>query len=88
MPSASGRVCCARSGEKHKDLGDHEYDAPLWPIEARQTAGRVGADGHWRTTTFIGALRSDALTALAFFDGAINGESFRPYVQQVLVPTL
>lgn len=44
--------------------------------------------GHWRTTTFIGALRSDALTAPAVFDGAINGESFRAYVQQILVPTL
>lgn len=44
--------------------------------------------GHWKTTTFIGALRADGLTAPAVFDGAINGESFLEYVQQVLVPTL
>ena len=44
--------------------------------------------GHWKTTTFIGALRADGLTAPAVFDGAINGESFLAYVQQVLVPTL
>ena len=44
--------------------------------------------GHWQTTTFIGALRADGLTAPAVFDGAINGESFLAYVQQVLVPTL
>lgn len=44
--------------------------------------------GHWKTTTFIGALRASGLTAPAVFDGAINGESFMAYVQQVLVPTL
>ena len=44
--------------------------------------------GHWKTTTFIGALRADGLTAPAVFDGAVNGESFLAYVQQVLVPTL
>jgi transposase len=44
--------------------------------------------GHWKTTTFIGALRAGGLTAPTVFDGAINGASFLAYVQQVLVPTL
>jgi transposase len=44
--------------------------------------------GHWKTTTFIGALRAEGLTAPAVFDGAVNGESFLAYVEQVLVPTL
>lgn len=44
--------------------------------------------GHWKTTTFIGALRSDGLTAPAVIDGAVNGEAFLAYVEQVLVPTL
>ncbi len=44
--------------------------------------------GHWKTSTFIGALRCDGLTAPGVFDGAINGEMFRAYVEQVLVPTL
>jgi transposase len=44
--------------------------------------------GHWKTTTFIGALRAKGLTAPAVFDGAINGESFLAYVEQVLMPTL
>jgi transposase len=44
--------------------------------------------GHWKTTTFIGALRCDAVTATGAFDGAINGELFLAYVEQVLVPTL
>ena len=32
--------------------------------------------GHWKTSTFIGALRCDAVTATGVFDGAINGELF------------
>jgi transposase len=44
--------------------------------------------GHWKTTTFLGALRCDGLTAPLVIDGAINGELFVAYVEQVLVPTL
>lgn len=44
--------------------------------------------GHWRTLTFLGALRADALAAPCVFDGPINGQCFRAYVEQVLVPTL
>lgn len=44
--------------------------------------------GHWRTMTFVAALRSDAITAPCVFDGPINGESFLAYVRQALVPTL
>lgn len=44
--------------------------------------------GHWKTTTFIGALRHDGLTAPTVIDGAINGPLFLAYVQQQLVPTL
>jgi transposase len=44
--------------------------------------------GHWKTTTFLAALRHDGLTAPLVVDGAINGELFVAYVQQQLVPTL
>ena len=44
--------------------------------------------GHWRTLTFIAALRRDQITAPCVFDGPINGICFRAYVEQVLVPTL
>ncbi len=44
--------------------------------------------GHWRTLTFIAALRCDAITAPCVLDGPINGESFHAYVEQILVPTL
>src|SRR3954468_9357023 len=44
--------------------------------------------GHWRTLTFLGALRCDQLTAPCVFDGPIDGESFRAYVEQQLVKVL
>ena len=43
---------------------------------------------HWKTTTFVAALRAEGLTAPLVVDGAINGELFLAYVRQVLVPTL
>ena len=44
--------------------------------------------GHWRTLTFLAALRRDRIDAPCVIDGPINGESFRAYVEQLLVPTL
>ncbi len=43
---------------------------------------------HWQTHTVVAALRSTELTATAVFDGPIDNATFRPYVEQVLVPTL
>lgn len=43
---------------------------------------------HWKTTTFLAALRTRGLTALLVVDGATNGELFRGYVEQHLAPTL
>ena len=44
--------------------------------------------GHWKTTTFVAALRHDRLTAPMVVDGPMNGRIFREYVRQVLSPTL
>lgn len=44
--------------------------------------------GHWRTLTFLAALRYDRIDAPLVFDGPINGESFAAYVAQFLLPTL
>jgi transposase len=44
--------------------------------------------GHWKTTTFVAALRSDGLVAPVVLDGAMNGDVFVAYVEQVLVTTL
>jgi transposase len=56
------------------------------PCGKRLVAG--APHGHWQTSTFLAALRQDKLTAPCVFDGAINGETFLAYVEQVLVPTL
>ena len=44
--------------------------------------------GHWKTTTFVGALRLEGICAPMTLDGAMNGAAFTAYVEQVLVPTL
>jgi transposase len=44
--------------------------------------------GHWKTTTFVGALRLSGMTAPMVLDGPMNGPAFLAYVEQVLAPTL
>ena len=44
--------------------------------------------GHWKTTTFVAALRHDRIDAPWLLEGPIDGEAFRTYVERVLIPTL
>ena len=44
--------------------------------------------GHWKTTTFTGALRLGGMTAPMVLDGPMNADAFLAYIEQVLVPTL
>ena len=44
--------------------------------------------GRWKTMTFLAALRCDRVDAPWLLEGPINGETFRLYVERVLVPTL
>jgi transposase len=44
--------------------------------------------GHWKTLTFIAALRHDRIDAPFVFDGPINGDLFVYYAEKVLAPTL
>jgi transposase len=44
--------------------------------------------GHWKTTTFVVALRRTGLVAPMVVDGALNGELFAAYVRQELAPRL
>lgn len=44
--------------------------------------------GHWKTSTFVAALRHNRVTAPFLLDGAMNGTSFLAYVEQILAPTL
>jgi transposase len=63
--------------------------APLrgWAPKGQRLLGRV-PHGHWKTMTFLAALRSDQVTAPCVFDGPINGECFLLYVEQMLAPCL
>jgi hypothetical protein len=45
-------------------------------------------DGHWKTTTFTGALRLTSVTAPFVHGGAMNGNVFLAYLEQVFLPTL
>jgi len=44
--------------------------------------------GHWKSFTFIAALRHDRLSAPWLLDGPMDGESFRTYIAEVLCPEL
>ena len=63
--------------------------APLrgWSPSGARLKAKV-PHGHWKTMTFIAALRHDRIEAPWLINGPINGESFRIYVERVLVPTL
>jgi len=63
--------------------------APLrgWCPRGRRLIAKV-PHGHWKTLTFVAALRLDGLTAPTVIDGAMNGPSFIAYVEQVLAPSL
>lgn len=43
---------------------------------------------HWKTQTFIAALRCDAVTAPWLIDGPMNRQIFETYIETQLAPTL
>jgi transposase len=66
---------------------------PIWrhcggwaPRGVRLTA--AVPHGHWKTTTFVAALRCNRIDAPWLLDGPIDGETFTTYVEKVLLPTL
>jgi transposase len=63
--------------------------APLrgWALRGHRLNAKV-PHGRWKTMTFLAALRHDRIDAPWFLEGPIDGESFRIYVENVLVPTL
>ena len=63
--------------------------APLrgWAPPGQRLKAKV-PHGHWKTMTFLAALRHDRIDAPWLLDGPINAESFPTYVDRVLVPTL
>jgi len=63
--------------------------APLrgWSPQGQRLPGKV-PHGRWTTMTFLAALRHDGVEAPWLIDGPIDGESFRLYIDKVLIPTL
>jgi transposase len=44
--------------------------------------------GDWKTVTFVAGLRHNKMVAPMVVEGAMNGDIFRAYIEQCLVPTL
>jgi transposase len=63
--------------------------APLrgWGPRGQRLTGKA-PHGHWKTLTFVAALRHDRIDASWVLDGPIDGVSFLTYVEKLLVPTL
>jgi len=53
-----------------------------------QRVDGIAPHGHWKTSTFVAALRHDRITAPCVFDGPINGAAFTAWIEQALAPTL
>jgi len=56
-------------------------------LQGARLIGRV-PHGHWKTTTFVCGLRLDGIIAPFVIDHAMNGDIFKSYVEQCLVPSL
>jgi transposase len=69
-------------------LGQDEHGTAARLGLARKEAQGQAPYGHWKTMTFLAALRHDRIDAPWVVDGPINGELFRLYVEKGLVPTL
>ena len=63
--------------------------APLrgWGIRGRRLKA-YAPHGHWKTLTFIAALRRDRIDAPWVIDGPISGETFLLYIEKILAPSL
>ena len=63
--------------------------APLrgWSACGKRLIGKA-PHGHWRTQTFLAALRCDRIEAPCVFDGPINGVKFLTYIREFLLPSL
>ena len=63
--------------------------APLrgWCTRGKRLDAKVPF-GHWKTMTFMAALRHDRIDAPWVINGPVNGDVFQVYIETQLVPTL
>ena len=71
-----------------RDRHQHQDDPALRPRPEGQRLLATAPFGHWKTTTFVAALRRQGLGAPMVLDGPMTGQAFLAYVEQVLTPTL
>ena len=65
-----------------------QNDPALRPMPARRAPGRAGAVGPLEDDDLPRRAAARRSGAPGAFDGPMNGETFRAYVEQVLIPTL
>ena len=58
-----------------------------WSLRGQRLKAKVPF-GHWKTMTFIAALRHDRIDAPWVVNGPVNAEIFLHYIKTQLVPTL
>ena len=58
-----------------------------WGPRGQRLTAKV-PHGRWKTMTFLAASRCDRIDAPWFLEGPIDGDSFRLYLEKVLLPTL
>lgn len=63
--------------------------APLygWAPRSRRCVAKV-PHGHWKSSTFVGALTLEGMKAPWLLDGAMDGSGFLTYLRTQLVPSL
>src|SRR4029077_18650041 len=88
MASLSGPHRSQAIGVHRRDLDENQHDPSARLGAKGRAARRQGPHAHWKTATFLAALRNDRIEAPCLFDGPINGERFHAYVEQFLAPTL
>ena len=69
-------------------MGDHQPDAPPWPRCPRVGVVGAGAARALESDYPGGRVAQQRDHRTCVFDGAINGERFLAYVEQILAPTL
>src|ERR1700675_3390623 len=85
-PSGPGRALAACV--HRRDLGEDQHGAPAGLGDGGRRLKAYAPHGHWKTLTFIAALRHDRIDAPWVIDGPINGETFLLYIEKILAPTL
>jgi transposase len=58
-----------------------------WAAEGERCHAAI-PHGHWKTITFVGGFTLSGFIAPLLLDGPMNGECFRAWVEQMLVPML